>query len=160
MPTRTTDSVVADLHHSGDGNVLVQPSDYDTFLLSQRECVQALSNHHKMIEAAEQAKEQVSNLFMDIAAWGRQNGVAAIIWSPRSDEGFFAVIASNEDDDSTVQNSLSGLDYDLSKKYNFRLSFLLFRASEAEGLASFIRDKSGKYIYSAVVSRPSGSGKS
>lgn len=149
---RTATGLDAQLSHDGSGNILVQPADYDAFLMSQRDAVDVLRNHHALIEMAEKAKEQVANLFMDIAHWGRDAGVARIVWGPRKSEGFFAVVASDEDPEGTVQESLSKLDYTLYHRYKFRLSFVLFRASEGEGVTGFIDPKDQRAIYSSAGS--------
>jgi hypothetical protein len=120
--------------------------------------VQALRDHHQMIAGAEKAKELVDNLFMDIVAWGKKNKVEEIVWGPRPDEGFFAVVAADEDESGALQDSLSRLDYQLYQKYKFRLSFVLFRASEADGVASFVAEKAGRHLFRARP--PSTSGKS
>lgn len=148
------------LCHDGEEIVRLEAEDYQTFFASQRECVEAVRDRRNGLAAAEAVRSQIANLFMDIVSWGKKNGVAAIIWGPRPEEGFFAVIASDEDEDGRVQESLSRLDYQLYHKYKFKLSFVLFRKSEAEGVDSFIAPKAGRPLFRAGLPGPSRQGKS
>lgn len=151
-------SEVTDLRHDADGRVFVQPADYDAFMLTQRDAVGALRDHHKWIAAAEEAKQRVTDLFMDIAAWGKDHEAALILWEPRRDEGFFAVVARDEDPGGRFHDKLALFELDLYAKYKFRLSFVMFRASEAEGVESFIVPSKGRAIYRASASGSSGQG--
>jgi len=141
-----------DLTHDGDEPIFVKPADYDAFMLSQREAVEALRDRQKMISWLDEMKARIDNLFMDIAAWGKTNRVNEIIWGPRRDEGFFAIVAADEDPDGRLQDHVAELELELDGKYPFRLNFVLFRSEEAAGVASFISPDSQRSIYRAATS--------
>lgn len=149
---------IMDLHHAGEGKFFVQPKDYDAFVMTQREAVEALRDHKKTISWLEEIKGQIDSLFMDLAKWGKESGAAKIIWGPRRDEGFFAVVAPDEDEDGALQDRLADLEFDLNKKYRFRLSFIMFRASEADGVESFVQPDSARIIFRAATPGPSNQG--
>ena len=144
-------SEITDLSYDGDGTLRILPELYDEFLMSQREAVQVLAERRQSITRAEEIKAKINELFIDVAKWGGENRehVNSIVWTPRADDALFAVVASGEDEKGTLHDSMAALDFDLHEKYPFRLNFLLFRASEADGLNSFIGEQTGNRIFSA-----------
>lgn len=150
----STGGEMIDLSASGDGRVIVKPDFYDAFTMTQREAVEALHDHKKAMSTMESLKASIDSLLMDIAAWGKKNGATKILWGPRRDEGFFAVLAADEDENCVFQDALAMLELELRKKYKFRLTFLLFRASEAEGVESFINKSVARTIYGASTPSP------
>lgn len=147
---------IVDLHHGNDGNVFVHPADYDAFMLTQREATEALRTHKTMMSTAQEMKQRVDNLLMDISKWAKQYGVVRAVWGPRPEEGLFAFVAPDEDDEGTFQDLLAEFELEMSSKYQFQLAFMMFRISEAEGVDAFIAPEAARVIYSAPT--PSSSG--
>ena len=143
---------VVDLRHDGEEHVLVHPpSDYDAFIMSQREAVEALRRHNETMSQAMQLRKQIDEMFIDIAGWARKrtSAVAKVAWAPRTDDVLIVVVASDEDPEGTLHNEMADLDLDLSDRYPFRVNFLLLRSSEAPGLQSFIPTDETRAIYDA-----------
>ena len=149
MATKTSQGQdLVDLHHDGKGGVWVYPQDYDAFIMSQRDAVEALSQHKQTMSRALELREQIQELFVDIADWGRKRPpVARIVWAPRTDDVLVVVIIADED--ARLHEDMASLDLDLSDKYPFRINFLLLRASEETGLDSFIKPGDTRSIYNA-----------
>ncbi len=129
---------------------MVYPEDYQAFAMSQREAVETLKVKHKWMTVADIMKEKTLELFLDVAKWGSLNpGVEKIVWQPRTDDALIVVIAQDEDEEGELHDRMAQFDLEAYKKYNFRLHFLLLRASEAEGLPSFTDSERENAIYSA-----------
>lgn len=145
MDTKPTNKTSAafdvDLHHEGEGTVRIYPKpDYDNFILSQREAVTMLNEQQQQIETAHKIKEMISDLFLDLFVWGKgQERVVRIDWTRRQDDALITVIASDEDEDCTLHDAMAQLDLAVFNKFKrFRINFMLFRASEADGIDAFV----------------------
>jgi hypothetical protein len=123
--------------------------DVDRFILSQREVIEAVVEQ-------EQRKERLTKIGEDIAAWVYRvrtwcvaHPVASCVVGPRTSDLLVVVTAKGEDPDGTLHDAMSALDLESFQKNGLALSWILLRASEAEGLSAFIEAADARTIYGA-----------
>lgn len=128
-----------DLHPTGEQSVFVYPKDYEHFAMSQGEAVEALRANHEFMTVTDIMRRRSSELFVDIAKWGAERErVERIVLTNRPMDTLVIVIASDEDESGDLHDEMADLDLKVHDGYeNFRLQFILLRASEADGLESF-----------------------
>lgn len=154
-PSTDTDKV--ELFADRDTIVMVYPADYDVFIMSQREAVEALRDKHRAITQAEEIRKSIDELFVDIAGWcAERPDVVQALWTPRTDDVLIAILASGEDEGGELSEAVSALDLQLFDKYFFRLNLMLFRDSEADGLDRFVKPDEARQIYLASRDEESG----
>lgn len=152
MLENKTQSEIINLSADDEGQVCVSPNDYDAFYMTQREAVDALQKTHQIMTLVDILRQRFDAFNKDIVAWGTTHKVNAIVFGQRPDEGFFVVIAPDEDEDNKLQDQLYWFEIEMEEKYDFRLSFMMLRASEADGLGSFVNIKKAKVIVGAPLS--------
>lgn len=146
------------LRHDSTSRVVIVPADYDLFVLSQREVVQALGERQNRIAQARQTTEDIDETFRTIREWSiSRPEVRECFWSPRADDVFIGVVALDEDEGGRLHESMCELDLKLHGRFGFRLHFMLFRASETEDVNSFIDTSSKRVIYTRAFNHGSSS---
>lgn len=136
-----------DLSHDGAAPVFVHPQDYDAFMMSQPDAVEALRDKHRMMSVVEEVREKIDNLLMDVASWSKEHGAQEALLAPRMDDALIVIVAPDDDESGEFQKAVGELDLAMFDKYSFRLSFMMFRDSEAYGLSSFVDQKVARRIY-------------
>jgi hypothetical protein len=129
---------------------MVHAGDYDAFVMSQRDAVEALKERHQMMSVFEGLKKQIDDFFMDLAQWGKgQDRIASIYWAPRTVDVLIAVVAADDDESGDLHELMSEFQLAVGDKYPFRLRFILFRNTEASGIDAFVDQGAARMISGA-----------
>lgn len=87
----------------------------------------------------------------DIRGWcSRLPNVASCTLCPRLDDVLVVVVSKDEDVDGQLDDAISKLDLEMFSRNKFRMTWLMLRASEANGIASFVKSTDARCIYRAV----------
>ncbi len=149
MDARTQNSHAIRIAHDGDAPVVFSPADFDRFVLTQRESLQAATDMiaRKRIEG--EIGDRIAAWVFRLHEWCKAHSVGGCAVAPRMDDLMVVIIARDEDPDGRLHDAMSAFDLEAFQKNNLRLSWLLLRASEATGLHAFVNPKMAKWIYSA-----------
>jgi hypothetical protein len=148
--TTTKSSDVLQLNEGSDGQVVLTTADSDRFIRTQREIVSAMRGADDIIGRSREAAQRFDAMVRDIQAWAaRQPRIASITLCPRVDDVLVVVMAKDEDEDGSLDDAISVLDVELFSRNRFRLSWLMFRPSEAAGARAFFNPADVKCIYRA-----------
>jgi hypothetical protein len=143
------------LDESCDAQVVLTTADSDRFIRTQREIVTAMRGADDMMARARDASSQFTQMVADIKAWcSRRPEVASCILCPRTDDVLAVITVSTEDDDGKVDAAISALDLEMFSRNRFRMTWLMLRASEANGAAAFVDPAEARCIYSAGRGQP------
>jgi hypothetical protein len=138
------------LHESSDGCVVLTTEDSDRFIRTQREVVSAMRGADDIVARSREAAHSFDAMVRDIQAWcSRHPRVESVTLSPRADDVLVLIVAKDEDEDGTLDDAISALDLEMFSKNRFRLSWLMFRASETVGVRAFCDPDTAKCIYRA-----------
>lgn len=149
MPT-TVSKKTGILDENCNDPVLLQTEDEDRFLKTQREIVGAVRSADDFLTQAKQVSQQFNTMMDDLKAKCLTNpSVAKCVLAPRSDDILIVVIASDDDPEGGLDDWVSTSDLEMFGRNQFRLSWLMLRASEASGLRSFVDPKVARTLYSA-----------
>lgn len=132
---------------TGADPVVFTPDDYDVFVLSQREAVDAAKQHQRAELAEQEVGEKLASRIYRIGRWCKANNVSTCVVAPRMDDLLVVVIAKDEDEGGRLHDAMSAFDLEAFQQDNLRLSWLLLRASESDGLSSFVDPASARIVY-------------
>jgi hypothetical protein len=142
------------LNEQSDLQVVLTCEDSDRFIRTQREIVGAMRADENFMSKAREASELFQQMVTDIVAWCvRHPNVASCTICPRTDDLLALVIATNEDEDGVLDESISRLDLEMFSRNKFRVTWLMLRASESSGAGAFLRTSEARCIYSATSPR-------
>ena len=149
MVTAKTATAVR-LDEASDGLVVLTTADADRFVLTQRAIVGAVRGSENVIGKSQKVLAQFQEMVSDTIAWcGRHPAVASCAMYPRMDDLLILVTCKTEDDNSELDTAISALDLEMFSRNKFRVSWMMLRASEAPGAASFIKPEEARLIYRA-----------
>lgn len=153
--SQTTDPIY--ITGDSDDEVVFSPADYDSFVLTQRQVLDACRDHQNMVTKCLEVAEAMKQMVAELRGWCAQQNVARCVLAPRMDDILVTIIARDDDEGGKLHDQMSILDLYLFKKNGFRLFWLLLRASEASGLSAFVDARTARTVFSAEPERASGS---
>lgn len=149
MVSDRTSATPVFLDAAGKVPVVVTPPDFDRFVLSQREAVEAAQKHRDEREARREVGEHLAALVYRVHDWCRSHDIASCVAAPRMDDLLLVITARDEDPGGSLHDDMSKLDLESFEKNGLRLSWLLLRASEAAGISAFVDPAVARTIYRA-----------
>jgi len=151
MNAKSTKKTPLRISHFGNQQVVLETEDYDRFVRSQPEIVRACQHHESMMSSVMSVQKSIDSLINQIKAWcAGQPRVARCVLIPRADDVMIAVVATDEDPGGTLHGKMCDLHMDIFENNDsFQLYFVLFRASESDGVSAFGDSQSHRVIYSA-----------
>ncbi len=148
VSAKTANAVRID--EASDGLVVLTTADADRFVLTQRELVGAIRGSEDVIGTGQRALAQFQEMVTAIQAWcAGHTSVGSCVMFPRMDDLLVLVVCNGEDEEGALDTALSALDLGMFSRNKFRVSWMMLRASEAAGAASFIKPESARLIYRA-----------
>lgn len=129
--------------------VVFTPVDFDRFVMSQREVLDAARSQEERNRRQQEVGEQFAALVYRVSQWCKDHPVLLCVACPRIDDLLIVVVASDEDPGGVLHDSLSDLDLDMFEKNGLRIAWLLLRASEASGLGAFVGGAHARTIFDA-----------
>jgi hypothetical protein len=155
----STEKRAVQLSERSSGQVVLTTEDFDRFVMTQRDIVDACRGHTNFLAKSREMAEEMHRTIADINAWclAHNDSVANCAACPRADDMLILVTAKNEDDGGHLHDDMCALDLELFNRNKFRLYWLLLRASEASGADAFLNPDACRTIYSAnSATAPSG----
>lgn len=136
------------LRETSDDPVVLRPKNNDLFVKSQREIVEALRSQQNWMQEADELRARFHQMISEIETWAEANpAVAEVAAAPRPADLLVVVVAHDEDEEGRLDDKISALDLGLSNRYPFRVSFLMLREKERDGVAAFLDPAQQKVIF-------------
>lgn len=123
--------------------------DFGVFILTQSQAAAAAKRFVQGQDREREIGEDIASWVYRLRRWCEVHRVASCVVSPRMDDIMVVVTARDEDRGGSLHDEMSELDIESFKKNGLRLSWLLLRATESDGLAAFIDPAAARTIYRA-----------
>lgn len=133
----------------GIAPVVFSTEDFDTFVLTQSRAVEAVKAHVAREDGRREIGEKVVAWVYRLREWCKEHAVASCVVSPRMDDLLVVVTSRDEDDGGKLHDSMAELDLESFNRNKLRVSWLLLRASEADGLSAFADLEQARTVYRA-----------
>lgn len=148
VPASATKAPVIQLSEFSEAQVVLTTADSDRFIRTQREIVSAMRGADDFLARGRKASEDLDAMVRDVVAWcALRPKVASCTLCPRMDDVLAVIIATDEDSDGSLDDAISTLDLEMFSRNKFRMTWLMLRASEAKGIASFVKSSDARRIF-------------
>lgn len=139
------------LHISAASSLPVKFSadDFGVFILTQSQATDAAKRFVQRQDRDREIGEDIASWVYRLRRWCEDHRVASCVVSPRMDDIMVLVTAKDEDSGGILHDAMSELDIESFEKNGLRLTWLLLRAAESDGLAAFIDPSTARTIYRA-----------
>lgn len=149
MEARPPTKAALQIAHDGDAPVVFSPADFDRFVLTQRDTLQAAQDHLARERLRHSIGERFGSWLYELHRWCEDHGVLECYAAPRLDDLMVVLVAATEDTDGALHDAMSQFDLDSFNRNSLRISWLLLRASEAAGRSAFLEPSLTRVIYRA-----------
>lgn len=133
----------------GDGLVVLTPEDYDRFVETQPAVIEAVQAARQEQELVRKMQERIGAFVAGLRYWCKSRPVSLCVVSPRMDDIMVVIVAADEDPNGRLHDEMSEFDLVNFRENGLRLSWILLRNSEREGLDSFANLSSARLVYHA-----------
>src|SRR5690606_32720871 len=100
---------------------------------------EALRSQQNWMQEADELRARFHQMISEIETWAEANpAVAEVAAAPRPADLLVVVVAHDEDEEGRLDDKISALGLGLSNRYPFRVSFLMLREKERDGVAAFL----------------------
>jgi hypothetical protein len=133
----------------GSGLVVLTPDDYDRFVETQPAVIDAVKAAREEQDHTRKLQERIGAFMAGLHYWCKSRPVELCVVTPRMDDIMVVIIASDEDAGGRLHEEMSAFDLANFRENNLRVSWILLRQSEREGLSAFANLASARLVYHA-----------